>query len=315
MAETGSSFTYQINEEQGETLRTCLKGLGFEFSDLAYGHFGARQGKCSVSYYKSGKVVIQGKDARQFIEFTFEPVILQEARLGYEKELNPEMYAPHFGIDESGKGDFFGPLVIAGAYVDEKLAEQLLELGVKDSKKISSDAKALELADKIKRVLSFRQEVLLIGPKRYNELYLKFGNLNRLLAWGHAKVIELMHQRVPNCPRALSDQFAHPSLIQRELKTKKIEILLEQRTKAESDIAVAAASILARAGFLRKLGDLGTPYGLKLLKGCSSQVVAQGKELFEKAGAEGLREVSKAHFKTFGELTGQFAGQDLTGES
>lgn len=310
-----SSFTYQLSEKQGEDLRACLKGLGFEFFDLNHGHFGARQGRCSVNYYKSGKVVIQGRDARQFIEFSFEPMVLREARLGYEKELNPEMYAPHFGIDESGKGDFFGPLVIAGAYVDEKLAETLLEIGVKDSKKISSDKKALELAEQIRKVLGFRQEVLLIGPRRYNELYLQFGNLNRLLAWGHAKVIELMHQRVPSCPRALSDQFAHPSLIQRELKAKKIEIVLEQRTKAESDVAVAAASILARAGFLRKLNDLGAPHGLKLLKGCGSLVVQQGRELYQKAGADGLREVAKAHFKTFGELTGLFGGTDLPDEA
>jgi ribonuclease HIII len=246
--------------------------------------------------------VVQGKGAKEFIEFTLEPEVLGEAKLGYLEVNNPEMFEPHLGIDESGKGDFFGPLVIAGAYVDKTLAHRLLEAGAKDSKQITSDKKARDLADVIKEILGHRWTVVSIGPAKYNELYGKFKNLNRLLAWGHATVIETLLEKVPTCPRALSDQFANPSLIQRALKERGRGIVLQQRTKAESDVAVAAASILARADFLQRLEKLGEGVGHKLGKGASAQVRATGVEIARQKGEAVLASVAKAHFKTFGEV-------------
>jgi ribonuclease HIII len=297
-----SSYTYTLTAEQGELLRHVLEERLFEFSDLPYGYFAAKRGKCVVNYYKSGKLVIQGKDSKEFIEFDFEPRVLGEARLGYEEELNPEMFEPHFGIDESGKGDFFGPLVIAGAYVDKSCARALMDLGVKDSKRITSDAKARDLAEEIRKVKGCVGDIVLIGPEKYNELYNRFQNLNNLLAWGHAKVIENLHAKVPTCPRALSDQFAHPRLIQNELKKKKITLQLQQRTKAESDIAVATASILARAAFLEKMERLSQDVGVKLGKGASAQVKEQAVEIARRNGIEKLATICKAHFKTFSEV-------------
>ncbi|MFH1066690.1 MAG: ribonuclease HIII [bacterium] len=302
MAET--SYTYQINAQQGEQLRPFLEERGFEMKPLAYGHFSAKRGKCGLHYYLSGKLLIQGKDAKEFIEFDFEPNILKEARLGYEEELNPEMFQPHFGIDESGKGDFFGPLVVAGVYVDKALAKKFLEMGVKDSKRIQSDQKAKDLAKEIKKCGPC-WEVLSIGPERYNQLHQKIGNLNTLLAWGHAKVIENLHEKAPDCPRALSDQFAHPSLIQRELKKKNIQLQLQQRTKAESDIAVAAASILARAEFISRLETIGKETGEKLGKGASFAVKDQALALARQRGLSFLRNITKTHFKTFAEIAAQ----------
>lgn len=298
-----SSYTYTITPEQGEILKQILEEKDFTFSPLAYGHFAAKKGKCGVQYYQSGKLLVQGKDCREFIEFELEPRVLQKASLGYEEVLNPEMYEPHFGIDESGKGDFFGPLVIAGAYVDRSLAHKLIELGVKDSKKIQSDKKAIDLAEAIQELLGKKfYNIVTIGPEKYNEIYGRLRNLNTLLAWGHGKVIENLHRMVPNCPRALSDQFANPRLIQTELYKKKITIKLEQRTKAEADIAVAAASILARAEFLKRLEALGKLIDVNLGKGASSLVREQGIEIAKKHGLAKLQNVCKQHFKTFTEI-------------
>ena len=133
---------------------------------------------------------------------------------------------------------------------------------------------------------------------------MKFRNLNSLLAWGHASVIENLLTRWPKCPRALSDKFAHELLIQRALKERGKGIILQQRTKAESDIAVAAASVLARAAFLQRLQYLGEKLGVTLPKGASAQVKAAAREIVKKSGAEVLKSVCKFHFKTFNEVTG-----------
>ena len=176
-------------------------------------------------------------------------------------------------------------------------------LGVKDSKQITSDQKALDLADAIKELITLdRFNVIVLTPEKYNELYVKFRNLNSLLAWGHASVIENLLTRWPNCPRALSDKFAHESLIQRALKEHGKKIILQQRTKAESDIAVAAASILARAAFLTRLKYLGERVGLTLPKGASAQVKAAAREIVKKSGPEVLKSVCKFHFKTYAEV-------------
>ena len=301
MSESGS-FTFKISSAQAEKLRAILEEKGFTFREVPYTLYGAQKQKLTVNAYTSGKLLVQGKGAKEFVEFTIEPEIVGEAKLGYDEVHNPEMFQPHLGIDESGKGDFFGPLVIAGVFVDGDLPRQLLELGVKDSKQITSDQKALDLADAIKDMIGPRCNVIPISPEKYNELYIKFKNLNRLLAWGHATVIENLLTRWPNCPRALSDKFAHETLIQRALKERGKQIILQQRTKAESDIAVAAASILARAEFLTRLKFLGEKVGVKLPKGASAQVKAAAKEIVKKSGPEALKSVCKFHFKTYQEV-------------
>jgi len=297
-------FTYTLDEAQVRRLRELVGTKGFVFGPLEHGHFTARKGKCVLSAYLSGKLVVAGKEAKEFVEFVLEPEVLGEARLGYEKIRNPEMYAPHFGIDESGKGDLFGPLVVAGVYVDEKKADQLVAAGVRDSKTITSDKKIGELAEEIGRAVGPAREVVTIGPERYSELYRKFGNLNRMLAWAHGKVIANLHGKVPGCPRALSDQFGDPRLVAGELRKQGVELKLEQRTKAESDIAVAAASILARAEFVRQLGRLSMDAGVELAKGSGAGVKKQAEELFQRGGREKLAKICKTHFRTFAEVVG-----------
>jgi ribonuclease HIII len=300
-----SSFTFKIDAAQAEKLRGLLEAQGFTFREVPYALYGAQKQKLTVNAYASGKLLVQGRGAKEFVEFTVEPEITGMAKVGYDEVHNPEMFQPHLGVDESGKGDFFGPLVIAGVYTEGELPRQLLDLGVKDSKLITSDKKAIELADAIKELVTpDRFNVVTISPEKYNALYVKFANLNRLLAWGHATVIENLLTRWPKCPRALSDKFAHESLIQRALKERGKGIHLEQRTKAESDIAVAAASILARAGFLTRMQYLGERVGVTLPKGASAQVKAVAREIFRQQGAEVLKSVCKFHFKTFAEVTG-----------
>jgi ribonuclease HIII len=198
------------------------------------------------------------------------------------------------GIDESGKGDYFGPLVIAAVFVDATTQGELALMEVRDSKKIS-DGRILEMAPDIKTICP--HSVIAIGPQKYNELYAKIRNLNRLLAWGHAKALENLLERV-SCDRAISDQFGDERLILNALQEKGRKIVLEQRTKAESDMAVAAASILARAEFLLRLKRLSDEVGTTLPKGASPAVELAARMVIKKHGQERLGSVAKLHFKT-----------------
>src|SRR5207237_8442879 len=126
---------------------------------------------------------------------------------------------------------------------------------------ITSDSRIRTLADAIRKNSMGLNEVVLIGPAKYNELYEKFGNLNKLLAWGHARVIENLLGKKPDCPRALSDQFADARVVEQSLLGHGRKIDIQQRIRAESDIAVAAASILAREGFINWLERRGKGLG------------------------------------------------------
>jgi len=206
----------------------------------------------------------------------------------------PHRAIERIGIDESGKGDYFGPLVIAAVFVDATTQGELRLMQVRDSKKIS-DGRILEMAPDIKTICP--HSVIAISPQKYNELYAKIRNLNRLLAWGHAKALETLLERV-TCERAISDQFGNERLILNVLQEKGRKIVLEQRTKAESDLAVAAASILARAEFLLRLKRLSSEVGTTLPKGASPAVELAAKMIIKKHGQERLDSVAKLHFKT-----------------
>ena len=298
-----NSYTHGLSNDQAIMLRGLLQEAGFEFSPKPYTMFFAQKDKLSVAVYEKGpKVLLQGKGVEEFVQFELEPKILGEAKLGYEEVHSPEMFEPHFGVDESGKGDFFGPLVISGVYVDRGIARKLLDAGVQDSKRIGSDARIRALADAIRKSSLGLVDTVLIGPAKYNELYEKFSNLNSLLGWGHARVIENLLARKPDCPRSLSDQFADSRVIKQSLLKHGRRIEIEQRPKAESDIAVAAASVLAREGFINWLDAKGKEVGLRLERGVSPSVKASAKKVMEIGGAKALREVAKVHFRTAHEI-------------
>jgi ribonuclease HIII len=298
-----TSHTQTLTAAQAEKLRTLLSERGFDFMTKPYCLYAATKPKVNVLVYEKGpKVLVQGKGTEDFVTNLLEPEILGEAKLGYEEVHQPEMFQPHIGVDESGKGDFFGPLVIAGVYVDGDAVRRLRDLGAVDSKRIGSDERIAKLAAEIRQVRGVAWEVISIHPERYNQLYDKFGNLNRLLGWGHARVIENLLERVPDCPRAISDQFANPAVLQRALQERGRGIELVQRTKAESDPAVAAASILAREAFVAWLKAQGVRYGVECPKGVSEAVKQSARKLVEENGVEILQVLCKAHFRTSDEI-------------
>ncbi|MDB6174524.1 MAG: Ribonuclease [Chthoniobacteraceae bacterium] len=302
--------TAPLTAAQATHLRALLTERGWKFDTRPYMLYFAQHEKLTVAVYEKGpKIVVQGKGTAEFVQFILEPEIIGEAKLGYEEISDPAMFEPHFGIDESGKGDFFGPLVIAGAYVDRGIARTFLQAGIQDSKRIGSDKKIRDFAELIRHTPGSIPTVVVIGPERYNQLYEKFGNLNRLLAWGHARVIENLLERRPDCPRALSDQFANPKLIERALLEKGRGITLDQRTKAESDLAVAAASILAREGFIDWLQKNGRTFQREFPRGASAAVKTTARELAGAHGPEILHRLAKTHFKTAAEVAPEYFGR------
>ena len=296
------SQTYPLTMTQAEKLGRLLRERGFSFTTKPFTLFSASKDKLNVAVYEKGpKALLQGRGLEDFITYVMEPEILGEARLGYEEIHSPEQFDPHFGVDESGKGDLLGPLVIAGVFVDGDLARQLRDAGVRDSKGIGTDKKIRELAEVIRRS-GAPSEVIVLSPEKYNQLYSSIGNLNRLLAWGHARIIENLCIRVPACPRALSDKFADSRILQKALLENGRKIQLDQRTKAESDYAVAAASILAREGFIDWLEKHGKELGITLPKGVSTKVKDAAVELIKIYGPGMLTKVAKMHFKTASEV-------------
>ena len=202
---------------------------------------------------------------------------------------------PRIGLDKSGKGDYFGPLVIGAVFVDGQTENRLITLGVRDSK-LLSDNRMLALAEQIKALCP--HFIVPIEPKRYNELYAKVKNLNRLLAWGHAWTLESLLEKIP-CDLAIVDKFGNESYIRTVLKEKGRQITVLQQTHAEVDTAVAAASILARARFVENMEQLSNKVGKTLPKGASDpSIVVIGRELVAEHGKDILIETTKLHFKT-----------------
>ena len=300
-------FTITLDEAQTGSLKEALEGACWELSEGQYCHFKAKKDKTTLSMYRSGKLVVQGSGTADFVEFILEPLVLkrcleraEDATDDHSCQVPPaEKFLPHAGIDESGKGDFFGPLVIACAYVGTPEQEgELRAAGVRDSKQIKSDAAILKTAEKIRRILSGKIGMIAIGPEAYNRLYASVGNLNRLLAWGHARALENLLELVPDCPEAIADQFGSEHLIRNALMARGRRIRLIQRPRAESDMAVAAASILARAEFVRRMGLLSSDREAPLPRGAGPAVDAAAREIAAEGGREALSKVAKMHFRT-----------------
>jgi len=199
----------------------------------------------------------------------------------------------YIGVDESGKGDYFGPLVIASVYIGPENQTQLENLQILESKRIA-DNRAIHLAERIKAATA--TSVVVIGPEKYNELYSKIKNLNRLLGWGHARVIENILEKTA-CDTAISDQFGDEKFIKDSLMKKGQGVLLYQTPRAERFLAVAAASVLARAAFLNYLAKLSAQYGVNLPKGASNLVDRAGRQYADRYSLEELNLVAKMHFK------------------
>ena len=302
---TTTTYTHPLSSGEALELKAYLRDHDYEFvAPPAHASFAARKDKINLVVYESRKLVVQGKGTGEFVEFVLEPLILKRAEVGYEEVLHPEHFLPRLGIDESGKGDFFGPLCIAGVYVNESVVKSWKEAEVQDSKNIGSDKRIADLAELIKSTPGCVWSVVPIGNHAYNRLYNTMRSVNRILAWGHARTIENLmlkqHQMNPKPVRAISDQFAQDKeTVSKALMSLGQSIELVQRHKAESDAAVAAASILARHEFVTRLGSLEKSVGMRLPKGASAAVDAAAKAFVAKEGPEKLESISKKHFRTW----------------
>ena len=298
-----TSHTCKLTDEQASALEAGLRARNWKSREVPYARFAFESDKANVVFYESGKLVVQGKGTQEFVEFVLEPEILKEARLGYEAVLNPELLLPRLGVDESGKGDFFGPLCVAGAYINETVVNAWKDAGIRDSKNIGSDKKISELAERIRKTPGCVVNTVIIGNEAYNRLYAKMKSVNAILAWGHARVIENLmgqrHQMNPVPVKAISDQFASKKeVVAKALMALGREIELVQRHRAEEDLAVAAASILARDGFVKGLAKLEKQFNMELPKGASTAVDEAAKKFVVEQGADNLPKIAKVHFRT-----------------
>jgi ribonuclease HIII len=205
------------------------------------------------------------------------------------------------GVDESGKGDFFGPLVVAAFAADDSRRPQLEKLGVRDCKLIA-EKKLLSIDKDLRR--DYPHVLVVIGPKKYNHLHAKMKNLNRLLAWGHARAIENLLQKHP-ARLAVSDKFGRSDLIEQALFKEGRSIEVRQIVRGEAIIQVAAASILARAAFLRQLEALSQKHSVTLPRGAGAPVDEAGRRVVEKHGPRLLESVAKIHFKNYQRIVGR----------
>lgn len=292
-------YTNKFDKSQQDKLKQFFEADGASIMPQQNAAWRARTQKYSAVFYNTGKFLIQGSEVVEIankLESYLGLEITQSTASGTAQA--PSVPFPHIGVDESGKGDFFGPLVIAGVLVEERVIPVLEKAGIKDCKKID-DKNINKLAAVVKNNCVF--SVITINPSRYNELYAKLKNLNFLLAWGHARAIENILEK-QECKYALSDKFGDEKLIQNALLKRGTDIHLEQKCKAESDIAVAAASILARAHFLSGLAEISVKYGLEIPKGASDKVIQTAKLICDKYSKDELKNAVKTHFKTYAQL-------------
>lgn len=297
-------FSEKVAVNKQEAIKDfILKNFEADIKPKQYAFWEIKHKDFTAIFYNSSKFVIQGKNISLLLDKLSEQFNIEvKGNEKKEKEnsstIQPVNYSTYIGTDESGKGDFFGPLCVAGVLIDEKNRQLFIDMGIKDSKTLK-DADMIRMAQQIQK--HSVHSVIAISNAKYNELYAKFKNLNKLLAWGHARVIENILEKQP-CEYALSDKFGDESLILNALMKHGQSIKLEQRVRAESDIAVAAASVLARATFVQKMKTMENFYGCRFPKGCNNIVKTSSKEFIQKYGKERLIEVCKAHFKTYNEI-------------
>jgi ribonuclease HIII len=294
-----STYTLKLEDGQLANLRAILDRRGWEAFEVAYARFSFKGPNVNVTAYESGKVVVAGKGTEEFVTMTLEAEVTGAPKLGYEEVLHPDWFEAHAGLDESGKGDFFGPVIAATVIADPAAIRGWIEAGVKDSKKIA-EAQIVKLDKLIRGTPGAVARTCFCGMPKYNELMGRpHANLNRLLAWQHATALE---QALAVKPVAwgLLDQFSREPLTQKELARKKVPegFELRMRTKAEEDPVVAAASVVARAEYVRQMHGLSVRFGAKLQKGAGPAVKEQADQILRKFGALALGQYAKLHFRT-----------------
>ncbi len=303
-----ASYTIKLTDEQLTKLGELLAKRGWERFEVAYARFAFRSdaAKVNVTGYESKKLVVAGKGTEEFVSMVIEPEITGAAKLGYDEVLHPDWFETHAGCDESGKGDFFGPLIAATVIGDKGMIEKWRAAGAQDSKKMT-ESRILELDRLIRSTPGVVVKTISARDMRqYNQLMgTRFRSQNQILAFQHARALQdaLAEKRAP---WGLLDQFTEDPLVARELKKLGVEgFELRMRTKAEEDPVVAAASIVARAEFVRQMHALSQRFGEKLQKGANAMVKAQARQIIDRLGADALRDFAKLHFRTAYEVVSE----------
>jgi ribonuclease HIII len=294
---TATTVTRALRGAAASEVRARMEAMGWTFDAAPPDHadWAARLPTVRAVYYRSGKLVLQGKDAS----------LAAEELLGEGAAAPPAgkaLRVPAVGSDEAGKGDFLGPLVVAAAFVRPGQEALLAEYGVRDSKSMG-DREAASVAGLVRATLP--HAVVSIDPPRYNELHREMGaNLNRLLAWAHGKAIEevLVQPGAADAGLVVVDQFAKGPLVPRALGPRARALRLEMRPRAEDHPAVAAASVLARDAFLAGLARLGASIGVTLAKGAGPPADQAARRVLAKGGPALLARVAKMHFKNTGKV-------------
>jgi ribonuclease HIII len=290
-------YSRELSPQQALKLKAYCLARSWDRHEVAYADFAFRGNGINIVHYNSGKVVIQGKGTEEFVTFVLEPEITLDFDFCQKDASDPLWFEEHAGLDESGKGDLFGPLVTACVIATPGAIKALIAKGVKDSKKIHSQSIILDLDEKIHAQRGVTCRKMTLSMKKYNELYASFGsNMNRLLAWMHSRSLL---NALPSHPvsRGLLDQFSRAPLVQQYLRD--VEgFTLDMQTKAEQDPVVAAASIVARAEYIRQMGELSKLAGDKLQKGAGFKTLEQAKQLVEKFDDDRFGEFAKLHFRT-----------------
>lgn len=297
-----SSYTLKLSSEQMDKLGHALKSRGWGIRTVQYARYAFDGELVKVVVYESGKLVVQGRKTEDFVANILEPEVTGEFLLGYEEVNNPEWFEPHAGLDESGKGDLFGPVVTACVIADGDMVRAWMEAGIRDSKTIT-DGAILKMAKQIKGTKGAVIKVAYTNMVKYNELYLKFdSNLNKFLAWLHGRSLNsALEEKKPVW--GLLDQFTKQPLVQKYVED--LDFELRMRTKAEEDPVVAAASIIARATWLEQMKKLSELAGGKLPKGSGVQAKEKATSLYQQLGEARMKEFCKLHFKTAYEAMGK----------
>lgn len=299
-------YSLKLDGDQRGKLHEILQAGPFFDFEVAHAEYAFKGDGFNVVCYTSGKVVIQGKGTEDFVRDVLEARVTGDPRLGYDEVHHPEWFEPHAGLDESGKGDLFGPLVVACVIADGTAVRTWMEKGIQDSKNIASDSRIFALEKEIRKTSGVVVKTLFAGMEKYNALHKKFGsNTNKLMAWMHATVLKEALE-VRSVEWGMLDQFTKQPLVQRNLKG--VPIDLRMMTKAEADPVVAAASIVARALYVRQMVKLSKEAGEPLLRGASGEVKKQAARLVNKFGEDGLSRFAKTHFKTASEAVALASG-------
>jgi ribonuclease HIII len=290
-----SVYSITLDPEQADAMCEWMLLHRWERYAVPHSRFAFKGDGVSVVMYGSGKLVVQGKKTEDFVQFVLEPEVTHVARLGYDFAINSEWFEDHAGMDESGKGDLFGPLVTACVIGGGDAVKQLISRGIRDSKRVAGDG-AIFALDREVRAADCTVKVMCLSMAKYNELYVKFGsNMNMLLGWMHTCTLKsALGERWVSW--GMLDQFSRNPIVQTMLNDKNFD--LRMQTKAESDPVVAAASIVARAEYVRQMGELSKLAGMGLGRGAGRLVTEQAAELKERIGDDGMKNFVKLHFKT-----------------